>query len=60
VDKCDICKRNPWKKEILANMDGEGTLIILSLCGEDDCESRYAFSADIGHYSLDNSLTGKV
>jgi hypothetical protein len=60
VDRCDICKRNPWKREVLANIDGEGTLIILSLCGEADCESRYAFSVDIGQFSLDNSLIGKV
>jgi hypothetical protein len=59
VDKCDVCKRNKWKREILASL-GDGTLIILSLCGEDDCESRYALNVDMDSFSLDNSLMGRV
>jgi hypothetical protein len=59
VDKCDICKRNKWKFEVLADT-GDGTLIILSLCGSEDCESRYALIGRDSAFSLDNSLIGKV
>lgn len=57
--KCDICKRNPFTREIIAD-DGLGHLIVLSLCGADDCESRFALDVDYSRFSLDIPVSESV
>jgi hypothetical protein len=58
MDKCDICKENPWRREVLGTL-GDGGIVVLSVCGADNCESRHLFASP-EYFSLDNSIVGKV
>jgi hypothetical protein len=59
MSECDICKERRVVREAIFQTI-EGTMLVLSLCGEDDCLSSHAFLRVSNFFSLDNSTVDEV